>query len=195
MRERDNTNPVWVSLVAAIAVIGIILLGYKLLQTQRHVEAVQTELESANARTLELENHTARLSSEREEAVRQRIDSQDKLDEATTERNELQSELDQSTSTVQELQKKLEHAQSAFDDTQLRLAILRSEFESLKQTLGDATAKADNATAKRTELEVRLNLAKSEIDRLKAALEQAKQVPAPEPQHGRGDTGRRLQGD
>jgi chromosome segregation ATPase len=187
MRESDNTNPVWVSLVAAIAVIGIILIGYKLLQTQRHVEAIQTELERANERTLELEKHTARLSAEREDAVRQRIDSQDKLDEATTDRNELQSELDQSTSTIQELQKKLEQAQSAFDDTQFRLTVLRSELESLKQNLGEANAKADNATAKRTELEVRLNLAKLEIDRLKAALEQAKKVPVPESQqHRRG---------
>jgi chromosome segregation ATPase len=177
MRERDNTKPVWVSLVAAIAVIGIILLGYKLLQTQRHVEAVQTELESANARTLELENHTARLSSEREDAVRQRIDIQDKLYEATTERNELQNKLGQSTSTIQELQKKLERAQSAFDDTHFRLTDLQSELESIKEALAEANTKANNANAKRNELEAKLNLANSELDKLKA-----KKVPVPESQ-------------
>ena len=100
MPERKGINPVWVPLVAAIAVIGIILIGYKMLQTQRHVEAVQTELESAKARASELEEHVARRSSEREDAVRQRIDIQDKLDQATTERDELRSKVDQSTSTI-----------------------------------------------------------------------------------------------
>ena len=180
MRKTDNTNPVWVSLIAAIAVIGVILIGYKLLQTQRRVEAVQTELESANARTAELENHTARLSSEREDAVRQRVVSQDKLDEATTERDELQNKLDQSTSTIQELQKQLEQAQSAFDDTKFRLTDLKSELESIKQALAEANTKADNANAKRKELEAKLNLANSEIDKLKARrLEQAKKVHVP----------------
>lgn len=178
MRERGNLNPVWVSLVAAIAVIGIILIGYKLLQTQRHVEAVQTELESANARTRELENHATRLSSEREDAVRQRIVSQDKLDEATTERNELQNKLDESTSTIQELQKQLEQAQSAFDDTKFRLTILKSEVESIKQALAEANSRTDSAIANRKELEAKLSVAHSEIDKLKAALERAKKGPA-----------------
>ena len=100
MPERNGINPVWAPLVAAIAVIGIILIGYKLLQTQRHVEAVQTELESAKVRASELEEHAARRSSEREDAVRQRIDVQDKLEQATAERNELRNKVDQSVSTI-----------------------------------------------------------------------------------------------
>ena len=79
MPERNGINPVWAPLVAAIAVIGLVIIGYKMLQTQRHVEAVQTELESTNARASELEKHAARLSSEREDAVRQRNDIQDNL--------------------------------------------------------------------------------------------------------------------
>ena len=180
MPERSSINPVWAPLVAAIAVIGLIIIGYKMLQTQRHVEAVQTELESTNARASELEKHAARLSSEREDAVRQRNDIQDKLDEATTERDELRNKLDQSTSTIQELQKQLELAQSAFDDTQSRLKALQSELESFKQALDEANAKADDANGKRDELQAKLNLANSEIDRLKGELEQAKKVPAPE---------------
>ncbi len=105
MPERNGINPVWAPLVAAIAVIGIILIGYKLLQTQRHVEAVQTELESAKVRASELEEHAARRSSEREDAVRQRIDVQDKLEQATAERNELRNKVDQSVSTNSEFAK------------------------------------------------------------------------------------------
>jgi len=77
MSERYEINPAWTLLVAAIAIISTILIGYKLLQTQQRGEAVQTELERANARASELEEHAARLSSEREDAVRQRIDIQD----------------------------------------------------------------------------------------------------------------------
>jgi septal ring factor EnvC (AmiA/AmiB activator) len=82
MPETYRINSVWTLLLAAIAVIGSILVGYKMLQTQQRIEAVRTQLERTNARASELEDHAARLSSEREDAVRQRIDTQDKLNEA-----------------------------------------------------------------------------------------------------------------
>ena len=80
--KMPKVNPVWTLLVAAIAVAGTILISYKMLQTQWRVEAAQTELQRTNARASELEEHAARLSFEREEAIRQRIDTQDKLNEA-----------------------------------------------------------------------------------------------------------------
>ena len=74
MLDRYSTNPIWATLIAAMAVVGIIIIGYKLLQTRRHVEALQTELERTSARATELEEHAARLSYQREDAVRQRTD-------------------------------------------------------------------------------------------------------------------------
>jgi hypothetical protein len=51
----------------------------------QRVEAAQNELQMTNARASELEEHAARLSFEREEAVRERLGIQDKLDEANRE--------------------------------------------------------------------------------------------------------------
>ena len=101
MPEKYSINPVWTLLVVAIAVAGTIFISHKVLQTQRRVEAVQSDLQKTNARASELEEHAARLSFEREEAVRARIDIQDKLDEAKREISELQSKLDQSTSAIE----------------------------------------------------------------------------------------------
>jgi chromosome segregation ATPase len=68
-----------------------------------------------NARASELEKHAARLSSAREDAVRQRLDILDQLDQAKNEISELRSELDQSTSTNEDLQRQAVEAQSEID--------------------------------------------------------------------------------
>jgi DNA repair exonuclease SbcCD ATPase subunit len=159
MPEKYRINPVWTLLVAAIAVAGTILISYKMLQTQRRVEAAQTELQRTNARASELEEHAARLSFEREEAVRQRIDIQDKLDVANREISELQSKLDQSTSAIEGLRSQAVTAQIEIDDKQSRLGVLQSEIESLKQTLDKANAKVKNASAERDELQTKFDQA------------------------------------
>ena len=132
--KMPKVNPVWTLLVAAIAVAGTILISYKMLQTQWRVEAAQTELQRTNARASELEEHAARLSFEREEAVRQRIDIQDKLDEANRQISDLQSKLDQSIAAIEGLRSQAETAQIEIYDKQYRLGVLQSEIESLKQT-------------------------------------------------------------
>ena len=67
MPEKYGINPVWILLVAAIAVASTIFIGHKMLQTR--VEAAQGALQRTNARVSELEDHAARLSFEREEAM------------------------------------------------------------------------------------------------------------------------------
>jgi chromosome segregation ATPase len=155
MPEKYRINPVWTLLVAAIAVAGTIFIGHELLQAQRRVEAAQSELQKTNARTAELEEHTARLSFEREEAIRKRMDIQDELDEANRHKGELQSKLDQSTSAIEALRSQAVTTQLEIDDKQSRLAVLQSEIETLRQTLDKA------------------NVASSEPDKLQMKIGQA----------------------
>jgi hypothetical protein len=68
----------------AIAAAGATLIGYQLLEKQRSLETLQAELNSTSARALELEQHAVRLSFDREEAIRARLDLLDKLDSANS---------------------------------------------------------------------------------------------------------------
>jgi chromosome segregation ATPase len=151
MPEKYRINPVW-TLVAAIAVAGTIFISHKMLQTQRRVEAAQGELQKTNARASELEEHAVRLSFEREEAVRERIGIQDKLDGANREISELQSKLDQSASAIEALRDQAVMTQVEMDDKQSRLAVLQSEIETLRQTLD----KANVASAERDQLQAKI---------------------------------------
>ena len=138
MPEKYRINPVWTLLVAAIAVASTIFIGHELLQAQRRVEAAQSELQKTNARAAELEEHAARLSFEREEAIRKRISIQDELDEANRRKGELQSKLDQSTSAIEALRSQAVTTQLEIDDKQSRLAVLQNEIETLRETLDKA---------------------------------------------------------
>jgi chromosome segregation ATPase len=140
MPEKYRINPAWTLLVAAIAVAGSIFIGHKMLQTQQRVEAAQSELQMTIARASELEEQAARLSFEREEAVRERLGIQDKLDEANREISELQTKLDQSTAAIEALRSQAVTTRLEIDDRQSRLAVLQSEIDSLKQTLDRANA-------------------------------------------------------
>jgi chromosome segregation ATPase len=163
--RHGGINPVWSLLVAAIAVVGTLFVSYKMFKTQQRVEAVQTELERTKIRGLELEEHAARLSFQREDAVRQRVDIQSRLDEATSEINELRSKLDQSISAIQNLQNQAVKARSEIDDKQSRLDALQSEVERLSNAMDQANTKAENAIAKRDELQRKLDQANSQIER------------------------------
>jgi chromosome segregation ATPase len=150
MLEKYRINPVWTLLVAAIAVGSTIFIGHKMLQTR--VEAAQSALQRTNARVSELEDHAARLSFDREEAIRERLDIQDKLDEANREIGELQSKLDQSTSAIEALRSKAVTTQLEMDDRQSRLTVLQSEIASLKQTLDKASAASAEPDESRTKV-------------------------------------------
>jgi len=155
MPEKHRINPVWTLLVAAIAVAGTIFISYEMLQTQRLVEAAQSELQKTNARASELEEHAVRLSFEREEAIRERIHIQDKLDEANGAISALQNKLDQSTSAVEALRSQAVTTQREIDDKQSRLGLLQSEIESLRRTLHTANV----ATAEPNHLQPKIGQA------------------------------------
>ena len=174
MLNLGKTNPVWSLLVAAIAVVGTLLVSHKMLQTQQRIEAVQTELQTTKLRSLELEDHAARLSFQREDAIKQRVDVQSRLDEATSVINELRSKLDKSVSAIQDLQDQATKDLSEINDKQARLDVLQSEVERLSNAIEQANTKAESAIAKRNELQRELDQANSEIERLKNKLSEAK---------------------
>lgn len=78
IRAMTKINPLWFLLVTAIAVMGAVLINYQLLAQQQRFEALQNELKRTSARVLELEQHAVRISFDREDAIRGRLDLLDK---------------------------------------------------------------------------------------------------------------------
>jgi chromosome segregation ATPase len=152
MPERFRINSLWILLATALAVVGATLIDYQLREKQQRVEVVQTELKRTSARVSELEQHAACLSFEREEAVRQRFNLQDKLDGAHSAMRELQSRLNQSTSEINDLKNEAVKTRSEIEDKQSRLDALQSEVDILKQTLAEAYTQIKHATAERKAL-------------------------------------------
>ncbi len=144
MPERSGVMPIWTWIVGAVIVIGIIVTGYLMVQTQLRLETVQSEHESAkeevvqaNARTAELEKVAANLKSE--------------LEKTNTERNELQTKLDQATSEIEQLnnnlKSELEKRKAERSELQTKLDRANSEIERLKSELEQAKAVQSPVTA------------------------------------------------
>jgi chromosome segregation ATPase len=131
-------NPLWILLVTTIAVIGAVLINDQLLEQQLRFEALQSELNRTSARALELEQHAVRLSFDREDAIRKRLDLLDKLDGAHSTIVELQSRLNQSTSVINDLKNEAGRTRLEIEDRQSRLEALQTEVEILTQSLDQA---------------------------------------------------------
>jgi chromosome segregation ATPase len=145
-------NPLWILLVTAIAVIGAVLINDQLLEQQRRFEALQSELNRTSARALELEQHAVRLSFDREDAIRKRLDLLDKLDGAHSTIVELQSRLNQSTSVINDLKNEAGRTRLEIEDRQSRLEALQTEVEFLTQSLDQANTNIKHTSAEPTAL-------------------------------------------
>jgi chromosome segregation ATPase len=145
-------NPLWILLVTAIAVIGAVLINDQLLEQQRRFEALQSELNRTSARALELEQHAVRLSFDREDAIRKRLDLLDKLDGAHSTIVELQSRLNQSTSVINDLKNEAGRTRLEIEDRQSRLEALQTEVEILTQSLDQANTNIKHTSAEPTAL-------------------------------------------
>ena len=145
-------NPLWILLVTAIAVIGAVLINDHLLEQQRRFEALQSELNRTSARALELEQHAVRLSFDREDAIRKRLDLLDKLDGAHSTIVELQSRLNQSTSVINDLKNEAGRTRLEIEDRQSRLEALQTEVEILTQSLDQANTNIKHTSAEPTAL-------------------------------------------
>ena len=83
MPERKSAMPIWVWIVGAVIVIGLIFTGYRMIQTQQHLETVKSKIESVKQAATQA----------KAEADAQRNELQTKLDQATSEIERLKSEL------------------------------------------------------------------------------------------------------
>lgn len=158
-----------------------VVLGYLVMQTQKRLETVQSELHrvsenavQAKARVVDLEQTTADLNWE--------------LKKADFERNELQDQVKKANSKIEQLSEIVDAAEASHEDWQSRLASIRSELEGAKQSAEQAEAEAagskkqvaslkaklDETNAKRHALQTELQLAHSDVKQLQSALNTAK---------------------
>jgi uncharacterized phage infection (PIP) family protein YhgE len=164
--------PAWAWIVGAVLMIGIIFTGYRTVQTQQHLETVQSQLESskqaadqAKAGTVGLEKRTASLISELEKANVQRSELQTKLDNATSEVKSVRSQLETSQSRLGTTQSELESIKQAADQA-------RAQAEALKTQAANLNLELEKANAQRNDLQL-------EIVRLKSELEHAPRAVSP----------------
>src|SRR6478672_6749470 len=123
-RGRSNRASEWI--VGTVFVIVIILIGYRLVQTQQHLQTRQNEL--ANAKQA-----ADQAKAQATELARRAVSLNSALEKANAQRNELQTKLDQATSEITSAQSQLEDKQS------------------LQSELGNAKKAADQTKAQATE--------------------------------------------
>ena len=150
MPERGSAIPAWAWIVGAVLVIVSVFIGYRMVQTQQHLAAAQSELESAKQAA--------------EKANAQRNEIQIKLDEAASESKSVQSRLAETQSRLEAAQSELESAKQTADQAKAQVAELQQKAASL-------TSELQKADGQRIELQAKLDEAGSEIQRLKSELE------------------------
>ena len=165
--NRGRSNRAWEWIVGAVFVIAIILTGYRLVQTQQHLETRQSELanvkqaaDQAKAQATELARRAVSLNSTLEKADAQRNELQTKLDQATSEIESVQSQLEDK----QSLQSELENAKQAADQTKAQATELAKQAASLNSEL-------EKANAQRNELQTKLDQATSKFESAQSQLE------------------------
>ena len=118
MPERTSAIPAWAWIVGAVLVIVSIFTGYRIVQTQQHLAAAQSELESA------------KQAAEKVKAERTEI--QIKLDEAVSETQSVQSRLAETQSRLEAAQSELESAKQGTEQAEAQVAELEQEGANLK---------------------------------------------------------------
>jgi penicillin-insensitive murein endopeptidase len=167
MPDRFSAIPAWAWIIGAVLVIGIVLVSYRIVQTQRHLES---ELESAKqaadrakAEAAELEKRAAGLNSELEKVNTQRNELQVKLDDAASEVKLAQSQLADAQSGLEATQRELESTKQAADQAKAKAA----EFE---KRAGVLNSELEEAKAQREELQIRFDEARSEVKSVQSRL-------------------------
>jgi chromosome segregation ATPase len=207
MPERISTTPAWAWIVGVLLVIVSIFIGYRVVQTQQHLAAAQSELEGAkqaaekaNAEYKELQtkfdNTTSELKSaesqlaemrSRLEATQSQLESAKQVTEtANAGRKELQTKLDEAASETKSAQSQLAETQSRLEATQSALGSAKQTADQAKAQVAELEKRAaslnselSKADGQRIELQAKLDEASSEIERLKSELEQAPRAENP----------------
>ena len=207
MPERTSAIPAWAWIVGAVLVIVSIFAGYRMVQTQQHLAAAQSELESAKQAA--------------EKANAERNELQTKLDEATSEVRSAQSRLAKTQPLLEAAQSALESAKQAVrrrtpsalkfrpnwtrphrrpnqSNPSLRRRSLvwkqrkanlrapskwrnrqKRKSAELEQKAASLNSELQKADGQRIDLQAKLDEAGSEIERLKSELEKAPRAESP----------------
>jgi N-acetylmuramoyl-L-alanine amidase len=143
-----------------------VVLGYLIMQTQKRLEAVQSELHKvsenavqAKARVVDLEQTAAGLKQ--------------KLQRADFKHNELQDQLNQKNFKIQQLSKMVHAAVTSQDEWRTRLESMRSDLERAKQSAGQAEAEAEGSNKQVASLEAKLDETNTKRDALQTELQLA----------------------
>ena len=141
-------------------------VGHHMLQTQKRLEMVQSELdriieearqEGARRAKLEVTARSLRLE----------------LSRAGSERDELKVQFDQAVSKLKQLSGDVEAAEAAYRDGLGRLETLRAELSDARQSAHKAEERAAAAETQAASVQSELNKIKADRDTLQTALESA----------------------
>ena len=121
--NRGRSNRAWEWIVGAVFVIAIILTGYRLVQTQQHLETMQSELENAKQ---VVDQAKAQATEFAKQTASQREELRTKLDQATSEIKSAQSQLEDTQSRLGGMQSELENAKRVADQEKRRLRSSRN---------------------------------------------------------------------
>lgn len=129
----------WVWVLAAVVLVGFVVLGTYLMQTQHRLKTAEIELRRAEEETVRAKAGTAELAKVAE-------DLRTELKTANTARNELQGKLDKANAAIAELNRKLGTAQS-------NLGKRQSQLQAMEAKLKDAKHAVDQLSVQATESE------------------------------------------
>ena len=155
MPERISAPPAWAWIVGAVLVIVSIFIGYRVVQTQQHLAAAKSQLESAKQA----------LANENAERKQLETKSDDALKSA-------QSQLAEAKSRLEATESELKSAKQAADRAKAQVAELEQKAAGLNLEL-------QKADGQRIDLQAKLDEAGSEIERLKRELDQAQRTESP----------------
>lgn len=129
----------WVWMLTTVVLVGFVVLGTYLMQTQHRLKAAELELSRAEEETVRAKAGAAELAKVAE-------DLRTELKTANTARNELQGKLDKANAAIAELSSKL-------DTAQLNLGKRQSQLQAMEAKLKDAKHAADQLSVQAAESE------------------------------------------
>ena len=155
MPERSSAIPAWAWIVGAVLAIVSIFAGYRMVQTQQHLVAAQSELESAKQAVEKANAERNELQTKLEDATSEVRSAQSVLAETKPVLEAAQSELERATQAAEkanagrtEIQIKLDEAASETKSVQSQLAETQSRLEAAQNELESARQKANRQKRK-----------------------------------------------
>ena len=182
-------------LLAGVTLLSLgVELAYRITQTHKRLEAVQTKLQRVSAEAIQakareaesrkaalnpgMEFEAARQSSRRAEAdaaviKKQTADLQSELAQLNANRDLLQAKLNLALYEVTQLRTRLRTAESQGVEMQLRLKAVQSDLEASKDIAVQAKTKVVELGEEAIQLQSELKLGTAERDKLRKELNQA----------------------